>query len=196
MFQVSHHGTRNTPGCLYQSQLLFFEQDLNFDCSKMEEVKMEEDGPEMGLAKAEMLQRRREQQKQWQQRYRDQTKYLTSRVLPFLPALSAGKTYSETELLEKLVAAVRGAKAKLSLSGEDGGGGNRGIADAKPVESCTSGLTNASIVDHDAMISGLGKSVDPVFVLASKHGTQSPRLAFGTVRWRGEHAFTSVLAAL
>jgi hypothetical protein len=157
----------------------------------MEEVKMEEGGPETGLAKAEMLLRRREQQKQWQQRYRDQTKYLTSCVLPFLPALSAGKTYSETELLEKLVVAVRAAKAKLSFTGEDGGGGGKGIAGAKPVESGTSGLTNASNVDQDAMISGIGKSVDPVFVLASKHGTQRPRLAFGTVRWRGEHAFTS-----
>jgi len=151
---------------------------------------MEEGGPETG-SKAEILLRRREQQKQWQQRYRDQTKYLTSRVLPFLPAMSAGKTYSETDLLEKLVAAVRGAKAKLSFIGEDGGDGGGGIVGANPVESGTSGLANASIVDQDAMISGIGKSVDPVFVLASKHGTQSPRLAFGTVRWRGEHAFTS-----
>jgi len=155
-----------------------------------EEVKMEEGSPETG-SKAEILLRRREQQKQWQQRYRDQTKYLTSRVLPFLPAMSAGKTYSETDLLEKLVAAVRGAKAKLSFIGEDGGDGGGGIVGANPVESGTSGLANASIVDQDAMISGIGKSVDPVFVLASKHGTQSPRLAFGTVRRRGEHAFTS-----
>ena len=164
---------------------------------------LEEGAPETG-SKAEIMLRRREQQKQWQQRYRDQTKYLTSRVLPFLPALSAGKTYSETDLLEKLVAAVRGAKAKLLMSfiGEDGGDGGGGILGANPVESGTSGvpdstgfaptiLANASIVDQDAMISGIGKSVDPVFVLASKHGTQSPRLAFGTVRWRGEHAFTS-----
>jgi hypothetical protein len=158
-----------------------------------EEVKMEEGSPETG-SKAEILLRRREQQKQWQQRYRDQTKYLTSRVLPFLPALSAGKTYSETDLLEKLVAAVRGAKAKLSFIGEDGGDGGGGIVGANPVPflaNASEVLANASIVDQDAMISGIGKSVDPVFVLASKHGTQSPRLAFGTVRWRGEHAFTS-----
>ena len=133
--------------------------------------------------KAEILRRRREQQKQWQQRYRDQTKYLTSRVLPFLPRLAAGKMYPETELLEKLVDAVKAAKAKPSGTSEAGGSES-----AKRAGAGALGLTFGSAVDTHAVVSGLGLSVDPLFVLGS--GTQDPRLAISTVRWCEEHAIT------
>jgi hypothetical protein len=167
-------------------------------------------GPGEAAVKADMLRRRKEQQKQWQQRYRDQTKYLTARARSFLPSPAAGHFYTEADLLVDLAAAVRDAKAKAAMKGESagdssrggsgsaggsgsgggagsggdmgssgGGGGGAGGASAK---GAASGLMYGSEVDSETMVSGLGRSVDPMFVLANKPDNEDARLAFSTVR--------------
>jgi len=111
--------------------------------------------------KAEALQRRKEQQKQWQQRYRDQTKYLTSQVLPFLPGpKTPGCLYTEVELLEDLLAVVKDVKAKHGLEEElqdhDDGKG-------------AAGLMYGSTVDAKTLVAGLKRSADhAVYVLVKE----------------------------
>ena len=155
-------------------------------------------GPGEAAVKADMLLRRKEQQNQWQQRYRDQTKYLTARARSFLPSPAPGHFYTEADLLVDLAAAVRDAKAKAAVKGESagassrggsgsggdmassgGGGGGSGGAFAK---GAASGLMYGSEVDSETMVSGLGRSVDPMFVLVNKPDNQEARLAFSTVR--------------
>ena len=162
-------------------------------------------GPGEAAVKADMLRRRKEQQKQWQQRYRDQTKYLTARARSFLPSPAPGHFYTEADLLVDLTAAVRDAKAKAAMKSESagdssrgggsgsaggagsggdmassgGGGSGAGGASAK---GAASGLMYGSEVDSETMVSGLGRSVDPMFVLANKPDNEEARLAFSTVR--------------
>ena len=149
--------------------------------------------PAAGAAKAEMLRRRKEQQKQWQQRYRDQTKYLTARARTFVPAPSPGHFYTEADLLVDLAATVRAVKAKAALGGESGGPAPgaalaSGAAGAAGAKGAASGLMYGSKVDGGTMVSGLGRSVEPMFVLANKADDQDARLACSTVRPRARLA--------
>lgn len=150
-------------------------------------------GPGDAGVKADMLRRRKEQQKQWQQRYRDQTKYLTARARSFLPSPAPGHFYTEADLLVDLAAAVRDAKAKADVKCERAGASSGGDAASSgggggaSATGAASGLMYGSEVDSETMVSGLGRSVDPMFVLANKPDNQEVRVTFSTVRSCAKH---------
>ena len=110
---------------------------------------------EVGLERAETLQRRKEQQKQWHQRHRDLTKYLTSRASVFLPSKPPrGPLYTDIDLLTELATVVRAAKSKqarLALLTEPGG--QERVRDTL----CAKTLG-----------SGVALSQEPIFVLVHK----------------------------
>ena len=110
---------------------------------------------EVGIRRSETLQRRKEQQKQWHQRHRDLTKYLTSRASVFLPSKPPrGPLYTDIDLLTELATVVRAAKSKqarLALLTEPGG--QERVRDTL----CAKTLG-----------SGVALSQEPIFVLVHK----------------------------
>ena len=139
--------------------------------------------------KQAMLSKRKEQQKQWQQRYRDQTKVLVAQAREFLPHVPASKRMTEMVLLEELAVIVRAVKARQSGQAPSGKGlvgqssppvgvqgaglrvGGKGLAVA-PAFPAAAGTTAASGAGNaeltDALVAALRHLQDPLFIVVKE----------------------------